>query len=147
MRKILSNHHIRILASQRGVSLVEIMVAAVVFAIVCLAVVEFFHLGRAYIHEMGLRRTALALAQQKMEQLRGTAFGAADLAIGSHGTETVPLAENLSGSRAWSVVWKDDVANGYSGSEQDYKEVTINVVWSWAHVSGDTVSLTGWFYP
>jgi len=135
------------LSSRRGVSLVEVMVAAVIFAIVSLAVVEFFYLGRAYIREMGLRRTALALAQQKLEQLRATAFEAADLTVGSHGPETVAMGENLSGARAWSVIWRDDTANGYSGTDQDYKEVTVKVAWSWEHVSGDTVSLNGWFYP
>jgi prepilin-type N-terminal cleavage/methylation domain-containing protein len=137
----------RKMLSQRGISLVEVMVAAVIFAIVSLAVVEFFYLGRAYIREMGLRRTALALAQQKLEQLRGTAFEAADLSIGGHGPETVAMGENLSGARTWSVSWQDDAANGYSGTDQDYKEVTVRVVWSWEHVSGDTVSLDGWFYP
>jgi prepilin-type N-terminal cleavage/methylation domain-containing protein len=137
----------RNISSRRGVSLVEVLVAAVIFAIVSLAVVEFFYLGRAYIREMGLRRTALALTQQKLEQLRGTAFEAADLSIGSHGPETVAMGENLSGARTWSVTWRDDTANGYSGTDQDYKEVTVRVVWSWEHVSGDTVSLDGWFYP
>jgi len=134
-------------ASQRGVSLVEILVAAMIFAIVSLAVVEFFYLGRAYIREMGLRRTALALAQQKLEQLRATSFGSADLTIGGHGPETVAMAENLNGDRSWSVIWKDDTANGYSGSEQDCKKVTVKVAWSWEHVTGDTVFLNGSFYP
>jgi Tfp pilus assembly protein PilV len=147
MLRTLFTRRIRILASQQGISLVEILVAAMIFAIVSLAVVEFFYLGRAYIREMGLRRTALALAQQKLEQLRAVAFEATDLAVGNHGPEGVSMADNLTGSRAWSVVWQDDVANGYSGSDQDYKEVTVGVVWSWEHVSGDTVSLTGWFYP
>jgi prepilin-type N-terminal cleavage/methylation domain-containing protein len=147
MLRIILNQRKRILTSQRGVSLVEILVAAIIFAIVSLAVVEFFYLGRAYIREMGLRRSSLALAQQKIEQLRATSFTATDLTAGNHGPETVSMAKNLTGSRAWSVVWKDDVANGYTGSEQDYKEVTVRVAWSWEHVNADTVSLTGWFYP
>jgi type II secretory pathway pseudopilin PulG len=135
------------LTSRRGISLVEVLVSAMIFAIVSLAVVEFFYLGRAYIREMGLRRTALALAQQKLEELRAESFQAAGLTVGSHGPETVTVAENLSGGRTWSVTWQDDTANGYSGSDQDCKEVNVKVVWSWEHVSGDTVSLTGWFYP
>jgi|GEM_PF-1881199 len=135
------------LSSRRGVSLVEVLVSTMIFAIVSLAVVEFFYLGRAYIHEMSLRRTALARAQEKLEQLRATSFEAADLTIGSHGPETVSMADNLSAGRRWSVTWKDDTANGYSGSDQDYKEVIVKVAWSWEHVSGDTVALHGRFYP
>ena len=135
------------LRSQRGMSLVEILVAAFVFAIVVVALVEFYYWGRARIMEVGLRRSGLAQAQEKMEELRTATFYGSDLTIGTHGPETVQVGENLSASRSWAVSWKDDVANGYSGAEEDCKEVVVTVAWSWQHIDSDQASLTGLFYP
>jgi type II secretory pathway pseudopilin PulG len=134
------------LRSQRGISLVEIIVAAVIFAIVAVALVEFYHWGRARIMEVGLRRSALAVAEGKMEELRSLYFTHAQLADGSHGPENVQVAENLTGSLTWSATTYDDDANGYTGSEQDYKEVIVTVAWSWEHIDSDNVTLTGLFY-
>jgi prepilin-type N-terminal cleavage/methylation domain-containing protein len=134
------------LRSQRGLSLVEILVATVVFAIVAIALVEFYHWGRARIMEVGLRRSALAVAQGKMEELRALYFMDADLADGSHGPETVQLNEHLTGTQSWTVTTLDDPGNGYTGSEEDYKDVTITVAWNWEHINSDQVTLTGLFY-
>jgi Tfp pilus assembly protein PilV len=135
------------LRSQRGISLVEILVAAFLFAIVVVALVEFYHWGRAQIVEVGLRRSGLALAQAKMEELRAASFTSTDLDIGNHSPEAIQVAESVTGSRSWTVTWKDDPANGYSGSDQDYKEVVVTAAWSWEHIDSDQVTLTGFFYP
>lgn len=135
------------LRSQRGVSLVEVMVSAVIFAIVAVALVEFFSLGRAYIKEGGLRRNGLALVQQKIEELRALSLSDAALVVGNHGPEGVQLSEGLVGSRHWSVTWQDDPANGISASDQDYKAVMVRVTWLWEQAHEDTVSLGGRFYP
>jgi len=148
MKNLLSHSKKTIRArSQRGMTLVEIMVSAVIFAIVVVAAVEFFYLGRGFIREMGLRRTALALSQEKIEELRGLDFSDANLDVGDHGPEAVQLSDGLGGSRAWSVAWRDDPANGYTGSEQDCKQVRASVAWSWEHVIQDTITLTAQFYP
>lgn len=137
----------RRLCSQRGVSLVEVMMATGVFVIVVLGLVDLFYLGRAHIVEMGLRRGGLALAQQKLEELRAADFSDGDLTIGDHGPESVWLSENLKGNRTWSVAWNDDPANGISYSDQDYKEVVVRVAWTWELTHQDTISLRGRFYP
>jgi prepilin-type N-terminal cleavage/methylation domain-containing protein len=136
----------RKLCSQRGLTLIELLVAAVVFAIVVVALVEFYYWGRARIMEVGLRRSALAQAQGKMEELRVLSFIDADLADGTHGPQTVQIAENLTGTQTWSVTTSDDPTNGYTGSEEDYKAVVITVTWSWEHINSDEVTLTGLFY-
>lgn len=134
------------LRSQRGLSLVEILVATVVFAIVAVALVEFYHWGRARIMEVGLRRSALAVAQGKMEELRTLYFTDADLADGAHGPQTIQLNEHLTGTQSWTVTTLDDPADGYTGSEEDYKEITVTVAWSWEHITSDQVTLAGLFY-
>jgi hypothetical protein len=121
-------------------------VAAAVFAIIVVALVEFYYWGRARIMEVGLRRSALAQAQGKMEELRVLYFVDADLADGAHGPETVQIAENLTGTQTWNVTTMDDPANGYTGTEEDYKTVVITVTWSWEHIDSDEVTLTGLFY-
>ena len=136
----------RKLHSKRGLTLIELLVATAVFAIIVLALVEFYYWGRARIMEVGLRRSALAQAQGKMEELRVLSFIEADLADGAHGPETVQIAKNLSGAQSWSVTTMDDPANGYTGTEEDYKTVVITVTWSWEHIASDEVNLTGLFY-
>lgn len=139
--------HKKRLRSQRGISLVEILVAAMVFAIVVVAMVDFFHWGRGHIMEVGVRRNGLALAEQKLEELRTVNFIDAPLSVGNHGPESVQLSENLMGNRTWSVAWKDDPANGLSAFDQDCKEVLVKVAWSWELSHADTVFLKGRFYP
>ena len=122
------------------------LVAAVVFAIIVVALVEFYHWGRARIMEVGLRRSALAVAEGKMEQLRSLYFTHAEMADGGHGPDAVQVAENLTGSLIWAVTTLDDPANGYTGSQEDYKDISITVAWSWEHINVDQVTLTGLFY-
>ncbi len=123
------------LRSQRGISLVEIIVAALILAIVAVALVEFYHWGRARIMEVGLRRSALAAAEGKMEELRSLYFTHGDMANGDHGPENVQVAENVTGSLNWSVT-----------TYTDFKEIDVTVSWSWEHIDSDHVTLTGLFY-
>lgn len=137
----------RWLRCQRGVSLIEIMIAVLVFAIVAVAIITFLHWARGHIVRMGLRRNALALAQQKVEELRTAWISDSTLAVGAHGPEPVPVSEHIVGSRTWSVALADDPANGFSGTDEDYKEVVVGVAWSWELTKHDSVSLHGRFYP
>jgi prepilin-type N-terminal cleavage/methylation domain-containing protein len=134
----------RLPKSQRGVSLVEIMVAVVVFAIVVLAVMSILHWARGHIVRMGMRRNALVLAQAKIEELRAGFYSDVDLSVGDHGPESVPVTQEIVGSRVWSVTLQDDP--GVAGT-QDYKNVIVGVFWSWEVTNSDSVSLSGRFYP
>jgi hypothetical protein len=120
----------------------EIMIAAVVFAIVAVAIVSFLHWGRGHIVRMGMRRNALALTEEKLEELRGMWIDHADLADGGHGPEAVQISKHHAGSRTWSVTWQTDPVSG-----PDYKEVVLGVAWSWEGTKHDSVSLVGRFYP
>jgi hypothetical protein len=125
----------------------EIMVAVIIFAIVVVGILSFLHWGRGHIVRMGMRRNALALAEQKVEALRAADISVEDLQAGGHGPEIVQVTEQITGSRTWSVAWRDDPANGVSSSDQDYKEVIVGVAWSWELNKQDSVSLSGRFYP
>ena len=125
----------------------EIMVAVIIFAIVVVAIMSFLHWGRGHIVRMGLRRNGLALAEQKLEDLRARDISDLDLQAGNHGPETVQVSKQIVGSRSWSVTWRDDPANGVNPSQQDYKEVTVGIGWSWEVNKQDSVSLSGRFYP
>jgi Tfp pilus assembly protein PilV len=125
----------------------EIMVSVIVFAIVVIAILNLLHYARGHIVRMGMRRNALVLAEEKLEQLRAGWFEDADLADGDHGPEVVQVSEHIAGSRTWSVTWNNDPADGGSGSDQDYKEVVVGVAWSWEVSKRDSVALSGRFYP
>jgi len=125
----------------------EIMVAVIIFAIVVVAIMSFLHLGRGHIVRMGMRRNALVLAEQKLEELRARDIADLDLQAGNHGPEAVQVSKQIVGSRSWSVAWKDDPADGGSSTDPDYKEVIVGVGWAWEVNKQDSVSLSGRFYP
>jgi len=139
-----SSAHKRWLRTQRGVSLIEIMIAAMVFMIVAVAIIMFLHWGRGHIVRMGMRRNALALAEQKLEELRALWIDHADMTEGDHGPEAVQITKHHTGTRTWSVAWQSDTAP--SGGP-DYKEVIVGLAWSWEGTKHDSVGLVGRFYP
>ncbi len=55
---------------ERGLSVVEILIATVLVAIVAVGVAVMFSTGQAFINNEGDNRAALYLAQQRLEQLR-----------------------------------------------------------------------------
>ncbi len=125
----------------------EIIVSVIVFAIVFIGIMSLLHYARGHIVRMGMRRNALVLAEEKLEELRAGWFGDSTLYQGNHGPEAVQVSEHIAGSRTWLVTWHNDYANGGSSTEQDYKEVVVGVAWSWEVSEHDSVALRGRFYP
>ncbi len=64
-----------ILQDQRGVSILEVLVAALLLGIASAGVAVMFGTGQAFIVGEGDNRIAAALARQAVEQVRATGFG------------------------------------------------------------------------
>ncbi len=66
------------LRDQRGVIIVEVLVAGVVFAIDVIGLVLMFSWGQSFVVAQGDDRVALYLAQQRIESLRASGYAAAE---------------------------------------------------------------------
>ena len=65
----------RIVTDIRGISIVEVLIAALLLGIASAGVTLMFGSGQAFIAGEGDNRVALALARQAVEQVRATGFG------------------------------------------------------------------------
>jgi Tfp pilus assembly protein PilV len=65
----------RLLRDSRGVSIVEVLIAALLLGIATAGVTLMFGTGQAFIVGEGDNRVALALARQAVEQVRASGFG------------------------------------------------------------------------
>jgi prepilin-type N-terminal cleavage/methylation domain-containing protein len=79
--------------SQRGVTLIELMVTLVVLSVGLLAVSQLFPAGTRTQQRDRLMTAAVHYADEKLEQLQGRSWGDTDLSVGRHpeGTATEPL--------------------------------------------------------
>jgi len=65
----------RIVRDRRGISVVEVLIAALLLGIASAGVTLMFGSGQAFIAGEGDNRVALALARQAIEQVRASGFG------------------------------------------------------------------------
>lgn len=65
----------RVLRDTRGISIVEVLIAALLLSIATAGVSLMFGSGQAFIIGEGDNRVALALARQAIEQVRASGFG------------------------------------------------------------------------
>src|SRR5262245_58892628 len=65
----------RIIRDRRGISVVEVLIAALLLGIASAGVTLMFGSGQAFIVGEGDNRVALALARQAIEQVRASGFG------------------------------------------------------------------------
>lgn len=79
---------------QAGFSLLEVIVAAVVVAIGILGLSMMYSTGQALVQAQGTNRTALQLAQQRIEQIRAGGFGVQVLADNREELTYVAFANN-----------------------------------------------------
>jgi prepilin-type N-terminal cleavage/methylation domain-containing protein len=125
----------RILASaERGFSLIEVMVAAVVAVIAVLGLAYSFSAGRGFIDRFAAGRDALEAVQSRLDRLAIEAVhnpATADLNIGTHGPFPRILNHNLTGTETWTVVWVDDPVDNGAGDPDpdDYKRATVVIDW------------------
>jgi len=67
-------HALCALRDQRGVALLEVLIAGVVLGIAIIGLAILFSWGQAFVVAQGDNRVALHLAQQKIEQLRALGY-------------------------------------------------------------------------
>ena len=119
--------------NQDGSSVVEVMVAIVVFMIIMLGGLNYFTVPQANMARENMRRLAVAEAQQRMEVLLDLDYTA--ITADSNETATPVTLAKITGSRNTTITTVDDAADGLGGSDADsdtvdYKNITVAVNWS-----------------
>ncbi len=116
-----------LLHGERGVGLMEVIVATVIATVAILALAYSFGTGRGLINRFEVARMALAAAQSRMEWLATQPPYGPDLAIGSHGPKNVVVDGRGVAQETWTVTAYDDPVNG--AGQQDMKRVTVTESW------------------
>jgi prepilin-type N-terminal cleavage/methylation domain-containing protein len=87
--------------NQKGSSLVEIMVALVIFGIGVTAAMRMLPQSSAHTTHSRNRSIAVNMAQEKIEELMSDGFKDADLTAGNHDDPGNPI--NIHYTRSWSI--------------------------------------------
>ncbi len=115
---------------RRGVSVVEVLIGASIIALALLAIASMFPTAYSNVEYGGKRTKAVALAQQKMEELRAGTFPPS-----SGGPETLEGVY----TRRWTVTVSGTAPN---------QVATVTVTVSWSSVLGSKqVTLTSMMVP
>ena len=126
-------------ASDRGFSVIELMVALTILGLGILGLASVFPLGSQTQIKDRMRTSGADLAQQKMEQLRQDTWASSNLTDGTHPAssgETLTLTDEGTYNRRWIVATQ-------AGSFSDMKKVTVRVSWSVGR--RDSVELVTYF--
>ena len=102
----------------RGMTLIELMVALVVFTVGVLAVFQLFPLGMRNQNDDRLTIKANYIAQQEIERLSGLSWGDVAMNVGTHGPTTV---ENIY-TRSYQISLLDYPLD-------NVKKVEVTVTW------------------
>jgi prepilin-type N-terminal cleavage/methylation domain-containing protein len=87
--------------NQKGASVVEIMVALVIFGIGVVAAARMLPQSSAHTTRSRNRTIAVNMAQEKVEELMADGYKDADLTAGDHDDPGNPLSIHY--SRSWSI--------------------------------------------
>lgn len=119
------------LRNERGLSLLEVLIAIIILAVALTSISYFFSQARGNIEVTGRMRCGLALAQDKMEELKDLGYSHPDLSEGIH-SDQVDIDENerMDFYREWTVTAVPDPANG-TDEPMDYKLVELRVYYLW----------------
>ncbi|MCM8783983.1 MAG: hypothetical protein NC818_04340 [Candidatus Omnitrophica bacterium] len=115
---------------EKGIGLVEIMVATLIGAFMSAGAVTVFLTGERVISHTGRRMEAVNLCQDKMEDLIGKGFFAPELKAGEYPQESITqgILKNFQGKRSYKV---EDIAKEYgSGYLVVAKKITVETNWS-----------------
>lgn len=119
------------LASERGISLVEVLIAAIILGIAVISVSHMFGTAGAEVGKLGNQRVCLQVAQQEMERLLGLPYDDDELdTVGTHsrrfeGPPNDIGVPSLDGNLFvhWQVSYVDDPY----GTGQDYKLIVLEL--------------------
>jgi len=119
------------LRDERGLSLLEVLIAIIILALALTSISYFFSQARGNIEVCGHMRCGLALAQDKMEELKDLGYSHPDLSEGTHSDRvdsdgTVPTEWEGEFYRQWIVTPVPDSANG-TDEPMDYKLVELKI--------------------
>jgi len=129
--------------SENGFTLVEVLVALFIIALVILGGGMFFFYGRVTIVREAHRRAAVLVASQRLEELKGADYSG--IAIGSFGPEPVDV-DNLSKDSATPPTMVTVVQYVPDGSSSEaYKKVTVTI--NWVDSRSNSVSSTTLIAP
>jgi len=104
----------------QGITLVEVMVALIVLAVVVIGAAAFFAAGRGTIEESAQRRTAAQVGQQQLEIARA---GGYEALADAEGTATVDGVEY-----SWTLTVTGALADP-GDAESGYKQMCMVVDW------------------
>jgi type IV pilus assembly protein PilV len=107
------------LKSEKGIGLIEIIIAMLIFAIGITAAIRTLPVSNTATTRSRNLTEATNLAQQKIEELMGTPFNDAELSTGDHNDPNNPLERIY--TRTWTVTDNDPVV--------DMKSVTVTVTY------------------
>jgi prepilin-type N-terminal cleavage/methylation domain-containing protein len=93
---------VRLLRSEKAMTLVELMVVCVILGIAFLGLAGIFPLGMKNLNQSRMRTVATDLAQAKMEELVKMRSTDADLDAGAHEDADNPVRTTF--NRYWTVV-------------------------------------------
>ncbi len=134
-------------AGERGVGLMEIIVATFIAVIAVVGLAYTIGTGRGLVSRYELARMGLAEAQRKMEELSALRPGDPQLAIPAGRTwatysEPFLIRGVPGGSTSWTVEWATDPADSFPGGHS-LRHVTVRT--SWGAGMRDSVSLDRMF--
>jgi type IV pilus assembly protein PilV len=107
------------LKSEKGIGLIEIIIAMLIFAIGITAAIRTLPVSNTATTRARNLTVATNLAQQKIEELMGKPYNDADLTAGAHDDQDNPIDRIY--TRAWNVADNDPVI--------DMKTVTVTVTY------------------
>jgi prepilin-type N-terminal cleavage/methylation domain-containing protein len=110
--------------SERGATLIEVVVALVVLAVGILAAGQLFPLGSRNQVQDRLLTSANYYAQEKIEQLGRVAWNDPDLAVGTHPATPEALGDGGVWRRRWTV-------EALPGQLSNLRKVTVIVNWNY----------------
>lgn len=131
------------LLNQDGSSVVEVMVAIVVFMVIMLGGLNYFTLPQVHSARQKMKRLAVSAAKERLETI--LALGFTGVKTDSNETNTSVTLAGITGNRNTTITYVDDSADGTGGSDADsdtvdYKGITVNITWN--NGTSQSVSLT-----
>ena len=113
-------------SSERGISLVEVLIALVVLSVGIMAIGGIFPAGTRTELQTRMQSTANYYAQQQLEQLAALHWDDAALNAGRHPAGAV--CDTLGTTKAWVRFYQVDLM---ANPLDDLKRVRVNVSWTY----------------